>query len=97
MEERLFEASAGLARLAALPDVEAIGFFGWVRCLSSRWRSCLTCSGDRPLRLVSKHVIESLAREKSTGLSPEETFELYHYLRALDAVGQGSRRRHLTR
>src|SRR5208282_1335178 len=52
MEGGLFEAWAGLARLAALPGVGAVGFFGCALWRSSCWRSCRTCSGVRALMLL---------------------------------------------
>src|SRR5208337_3480043 len=52
MEGGLFGAWAGLARLAALPGVGAVGFFGCALWRSSCWRSCRTCSGVRALMLL---------------------------------------------
>jgi hypothetical protein len=52
MEGGLVGAWTGLARLAALPVVGAVGFFGWAYSRSSYWRSRRACRGVSPLILL---------------------------------------------
>jgi hypothetical protein len=51
----------------------------------------------RPSEASRQHVLDLLAREKSTGLTPEETSELDHYLQLehLMRLAKARARRHL--